>query len=129
MQKTISILRRLALVLFWPGVALIVWGELTPNPPSELQHVWDKAEHFTAYFGLAAMVTLVLGFSRRLYWALPGVLVLAGALEILQAYTGRDPEWSDMLANSLGWLAGIAVAALFLLASRGPRLVDAPPPD
>ena len=44
--------------LFWPGVVLIVWGELTPNPPN-LGGIfgWDKLEHFTAYFGLAGMAT------------------------------------------------------------------------
>ena len=109
MSNLIHVLRRLSIILFWPGVALIAWGELTPNPPSELQNVWDKAEHFTAYFGLALMATLWLGPARRLAYALAGVLLLAGGLEILQAYTGRDAEWMDMLANSLGWLAGTAL--------------------
>jgi VanZ family protein len=119
-------LRVLALILFWPGVAVIAWGELTPHPPQEAQLIWDKAEHFTAYFGLAAMATLVLRRGRRLVLALAGILLLAGLLELLQAYTGRDPEWSDMLANSLGWLAGWA-AGLALLALPG--LVGGPRPD
>jgi VanZ family protein len=109
MTKLLSLLRHLALILFWPGVALIAWGELTPHPPQDAQLIWDKAEHFTAYFGLALMATLVLGRGHRLIYALAGILLLAGLLEILQGYTGRDPEWSDMLANSLGWLAGAGV--------------------
>jgi VanZ family protein len=109
MTTLLSLLRRLALILFWPGVAVIAWGELTPHPPADAQLVWDKAEHFTAYFGLALMAALVLGRTRRLAYALAGILILAGLLEILQGYTGRDPEWTDMLANSLGWMAGALV--------------------
>jgi hypothetical protein len=43
-------------------VLLIGWGELTPHPPN-LGGLfgWDKLEHFTAYFGLASMATMVLG--------------------------------------------------------------------
>ena len=117
MPRLIQLLRRLSVILFWPGAALIAWGELTPDPPSELQHIWDKAEHFTAYFGLALMAALWLGPTRRLALALAGVLAMAGGLEILQAYTGRDAEWLDMLANSLGWLCGAALGlALWRLA-------------
>lgn len=114
-------LRRAAVWLFWPGVALIAWGELTPNPPDMVQHIWDKAEHFTAYFGLAAMATLVIGLRRPLAWALTGIVALGGLLEVAQYYMGRDAEWGDVLANSLGVLAGLAVAALFIrVTGRGP---------
>ena len=60
--KALKLLQNLSLWLFWPGLALIVWGELTPHPP-DLSSIlaWDKAQHFTAYFGLAAMATMVLG--------------------------------------------------------------------
>ena len=101
--------------LFWPGVVLISWGELTPNPP-QLSGVfgWDKLEHFTAYFGLASMATLVLGFKPRLAWAFLGIILFGGALEILQGYTGRDPDVLDFIANSIGAFAGLSVGALFL---------------
>ncbi len=53
--KLLKLLHNVSLWLFWPGVALIAWGELTPNPP-DLSAIlaWDKAQHFIAYFGLAA---------------------------------------------------------------------------
>jgi len=42
-------LRLLSLWLFWPGVLLIGWGELTPHPPNlGGPFGWDKLEHFTA---------------------------------------------------------------------------------
>ena len=120
----------LSLWLFWPGVALIVWGELTPHPPS-LGGVfgWDKAEHFTAYFGLASMATMMLGLRPRLVPAIVGVILLGGALEIAQAYTGRDAEFLDFVANSIGALAGTLVAASFLLLLRGRALVGRPVTD
>lgn len=128
-QTLLRYLHRLAVILFWPGVAVIAWGELTPHPPSVFNDIWDKAEHFTAYFGLALMVTLAMGLSRRLPYALAGVLALAGLLEILQGYTGRDPEWSDMLANTIGWLMGWVLAAIFIAVTRPGPLVGGPPSD
>ena len=120
----------LSLWLFWPGVALIVWGELTPHPPS-LGGVlgWDKAEHFTAYFGLASMATMMLGLRPRLVPAILGVILLGGALEIAQAYTGRDAELLDFVANTIGAFAGTLVASSFLLLLRGRALVGRPVTD
>ena len=103
-----------ALYLFWPAVALIVWGELTPHPPSFTEHFWDKSLHFTAYFGLASMATVVLGVRWRTLWAVLGLIALGGALEILQGFTGRDPDIFDELANTLGALSGALVAIGFL---------------
>ncbi len=114
MISLMRVLRRLAAWLFWPGLALIVWGELTPDPPAISQHIWDKAEHFTAYFGLAAMATLVIGLRRSLAWAILGVIALGGLLEILQALLGRDAEFGDFIANTIGALTGLAVAGLFI---------------
>jgi VanZ family protein len=105
----------LSLWLFWPGVVLIAWGELTPNPPDLGGiFVWDKMEHFIAYFGLASMATLVTGFRPRLAGAILGIILFGGALEILQGYTGRDPDILDFAANSIGAFAGLVVGALFL---------------
>lgn len=127
MATLFRILRRLAVLLFWPGVALIAWGELTPNPPDAAQHIWDKTEHFTAYFGLAAMATLVIGPRRLLAWALLGVVALGALLEVLQGIMGRDAELGDVVANTLGALAGLAVAMLFIRLTRRGPLVGGPP--
>jgi VanZ family protein len=122
----LKFLQNLSLWLFWPGLALIVWGELTPHPPDSSSILaWDKAQHFTAYFGLAAMATtMVLGLNRRLAVAILGVILLGGGLEILQGYTGRDPDIFDFAANTLGALSGTAVGTLCWIALRGRVLVD-----
>ena len=115
--------RRAGAWLFWPALAVVAWGELTPHPPSlpdPLQ--WDKAEHFTAYFGLALLATLGWGLRRSLIWVFLGVLAMGAGLEGLQALVGRDAEWGDMLANSIGAAAGLAVAAAYLAIPR--KLVD-----
>jgi len=126
----VKFLRVLSLWLFWPGVALIAWGELTPNPPHLTGPLdWDKADHFIAYFGLASMATMILGLRPRLAGAIAAVILLSGALEILQAFTGRDAEILDFVANSLGALLGTLAAATILLLFRDRALVAGPASD
>jgi len=115
-----AFIKRAAFWLLWPAILVIAWGELTPRPPPEASLIWDKWEHFTAYFGLALMG--VLGWSgQRALAIFFAVVALGGTLEILQAYVGRDAEWADMLANTLGAIAGALLALLLLWAAR---LVD-----
>lgn len=103
-------------------------GELTPNPPRlEGPFLWDKLDHFIAYFGLALLASLAWGLRRSLAWIFLGVLMLGAGLEGLQALVGRDAEWGDMLANSLGATTGLILAALYLAIPR--RLVDRAGPD
>jgi|SRR5579871_179611 len=112
-----------ALYLFWPAVLLVSWGELTPRPPSWTAYFWDKSLHFIAYFGLAAMVTLVIRNRPKLFWALFGLAVFGGALEILQGFTGRDPDLHDEIANGLGVLSGYLIARAFSVAIAAGSLV------
>jgi len=111
-----------ALYLFWPAVALIVWGELTPHPPEWTAHVWDKALHFTAYFGLAGMATLIFGISRRALWALLALVALGAALEGLQSLTGRDASLFDEVANCAGITLGFLMAWGFVSALKSRML-------
>jgi VanZ family protein len=115
--------RRAGRWLFWPALAVVAWGELTPHPPTlPGPWLWDKAQHFTAYFGLSLLATLAWGLKRSLVWVFLGVVALGGGLEILQAVVGRDGTWGDFFANDLGALTGLAVAVGYLAVPR--RLVD-----
>jgi VanZ family protein len=107
--------------LFLPALAVVAWGELTPAPPSlPGLWAWDKADHFTAYFGLALLATLGWGLRRSIIWVFLGVLAIGGTLELIQPVFGRDADWLDMLANSIGASAGLAVAVVYLMAPRRP---------
>lgn len=121
--KIVKWTRLTSLYLFWPAVLLIAWGELTPSPPHWTADLWDKSLHFTAYFGLASMATVVLGRRRRTLFALLALVALGGLLEILQGYTGRDPDILDELANALGVVSGGGIGVLFLRLFRQRRLV------
>ena len=115
--------RRAGRWLFWPALAVVAWGELTPHPPHlEGPLMWDKADHFTAYFGLALLASLAWGLRRSLVWIFLALVLLGGVLENLQGFAGRDPDWHDELANTLGALAGAGLAIAYLAAPR--RLVD-----
>ena len=104
---------RIALVLFWPAMAVVVWGELAPHAPDVLPGVSDKLQHVIAYFGLALLAAAALKAPRAALAAAAALIALGGALEILQAFTGRDPEILDEVANSLGAVSG-AFAGLML---------------
>jgi VanZ family protein len=113
--KLLRISQFLSVWLFWPGLVLVAWGELTPHPPDLGQVLgWDKAEHFIAYFGLAGMATMVLGMGPRLARAIFAIILISGVLEILQGYTGRDPEILDFVVNSIGAFAGLGLGSLML---------------
>jgi VanZ family protein len=112
-------IRRFGAWLFWPALAVVAWGELTPHPPQlEGPLMWDKLDHFIAYFGLTLLATLAWGLRRSLIWVFLAVVALGGALEILQTMVGRDGEWGDFAANDLGALAGLGLATAYLAVPR-----------
>jgi len=116
-------IRRGGAWLFWPAALVVTWGELTPEPPRlEGPLLWDKLDHFIAYFGLALLATLGWGFRRSLVWVFAGVLAMGAGLEGLQLLVGRDAEWGDMLANGVGALTGLGLAVIYLAIPR--QLVD-----
>lgn len=103
--------------LFWLALATVTIVCLAPARYEQLPvNVWDKAEHFTAFGGLAGLG--LLAWPRRHGGLIVGLLVLYGGLiEIIQGMVGRDRDWHDLLADTLGMLA--AWAALILLKRAG----------
>ncbi len=95
--------------LFWPAVALVIWGELSPG--GGLPNVWDKLQHFVAYGGLAGMAVLGVGEKRHAIRIAAALIVMGALLEFVQAFVGRDASYLDELANSLGALCGAFTAA------------------
>ena len=77
-------------ILFYPALALVVWGELTGTEPHILENLNDKVLHFLAYFGLAAMAGLAFKSRKTVLFVSLGLIGLGGILEIVQGFTGRD---------------------------------------
>jgi hypothetical protein len=75
----------------------------------------DKTLHFLGYCALAMWFA---GVARRSRYVVVGLMLIAlgGALELGQGMmgVGRQADWWDFLANSLGITAGLGVAALGL---------------
>lgn len=87
-------------------VAFIVWGSLTPTPPNISLPIpqFDKLEHFGAYLLMTAW--FIAAFPRKRWWVALVFVALGGLIEILQGYTGRDPDWFDWFADCIGVAAG-----------------------
>ena len=85
------------------GVMIVLLAlMLAPGGTIEAEEIiWDKAAHFIA-FGLILWSLGVL--FRRLPRLAAAVLAVAigAAVEVVQAYVGRDPIWGDLLADALG---------------------------
>jgi VanZ family protein len=122
LRDLLHLARRVVAWLVLPALAVVIFGELTHSDVlgSLEVHVWDKALHFTAYFGLSLMTTIAVRADRRALWWAAGLIALGGALEILQGMTGRDADIFDEVANTLGILTGLALgwAGIALLKLR-----------
>lgn len=107
-------LPRLALYLFVPAVAVVSWGELSSAPSAIEAHYWDKALHFMAYFGLSGILCVALKADRRVLTSTLLIALFGGVLEVLQGFTGRDPDITDAFANILGVVTGAGIGWVIL---------------
>ena len=96
------------------GAAVVIAvASLSPQLPAIETGFGDKLDHLAAYLVLSLLVGL--GWSERF---VPSVIVGAavgfgGLLELLQHFSpGRQANWADFMVNSLGALAGLALAML-----------------
>lgn len=113
-------MRPFFVALGWALVAFVVWGSLTPSPPSlDMGFAQaDKLEHFLAYGSLMFwFAQLYVRTPVRLGYAI-GFVALGIALEFIQGQVGRDFELADMAADavgvSIGWAGALAVPLRFL---------------
>ena len=100
--------RRLKGLVAGAAIALLLYVSLAPVeevPGVEL--VWDKAEHAAAYLMLAGLGLALFPARATVVAAL--LLALGAAIELLQAAMGfgRQGDWRDLLANTLGMAAAI----------------------
>src|SRR5262249_50319849 len=92
-----------------------VWGEIfAPEGQGLLARINDKLLHFLAYFLLAAMASMAVKRRGSARLAVLGIILLGGALEIVQGYVGRDMSVYDELANTAGAIPGGIIARLII---------------
>ena len=131
LRNFLHYIRRIDSWLIAPALVIVIFGELTHSSPVGVfeSYVWDKALHFTAYFGLSLMTTIAVRANRNALWWALGLVLLGGALEIIQGFTGRDADIFDELANTLGVLAGLGFGWLGISFLRARKLVGDGSPD
>src|ERR1039457_5869550 len=110
---------RLSLRLIWlAALAAVIVGSLAPAQSGvmhliDLGGINDKVEHFTAYAVLAALPSLHRFRCRRIGAAMVFLLLMGAALELGQLFSpGRTCDWQDLLANTCGILAGLALVRI-----------------
>ena len=97
-------------------LAGVIWITLTPHPPHILYIFprFDKLGHFLAYLGLTAWFAAALPGRKWLASIMVVLIILGGVLEILQGFTGRDPEWLDWFRDSAGVILGATWPRMWL---------------
>lgn len=104
-----STARSAARLLFWPAVALTMYGAF--SPPGRMAGLlpWDKAEHFVAFYALCLLGLLAFPRTRPLVIGL-ALSAFGGLIEIVQALplVHRDADWRDWLADT------VAIAAVLI---------------
>lgn len=100
----------------WAMVLFIVVSCLEPARYVPNLHLWDKAEHALAFFGLSAWFG---GLTRRSRYPAIAVamLLLGGGIEIAQGAMGlgRDADIRDFVADGVG----VAVAMILIYLGLG----------
>jgi VanZ family protein len=106
-------LSRLWWAIGWAMVLYILVSCLEPPRYVPNLHLWDKAEHALAFFGLSAWFG---GLTRRSRYPIIAVamLLMGGAIEIAQGTMGlgRDMDVLDFVADAVG--IAMATALLYL---------------
>jgi len=131
LRNVLHQVRRIDSWLIAPALAIVIFGELSHSTVVGVleSYVWDKALHFTAYFGLSLMTTIAVRANRNALWWALGLVLLGGSLEIIQGFTGRDADIFDELANTVGVLVGLGLGWLGVAFLRARKLVGDGCPD
>lgn len=107
---------------FWILLPIVMVASLLPDTSSLPTTGWDKSNHLLAYLTLSLLG--MRAYPAQTGRVLLGLFLYGGLIEVLQSFTPyRMADYADMLANSLGLLAGWAMTAI--LAKRTPVRMDA----
>jgi len=108
-------------VLFW--LCFVALNALALSPPTYLPLLevfswWDKAQHAIGFGALAVLAALAYPHVSMLRMGV--LLCLQGvAIEVLQHWGGlRFGDWQDAVADAVGVVLGLGLAALYKLAAQ-----------
>lgn len=106
---------RLWLVIGWMLIAAMLIVCLMPASSLPQTGVSDKFEHSIAYAVLSLWFAGLYPRSRYVVIAL-GLFAMGVAIEWAQGamHVGRQSDYHDVIANTLGIVAGLVLAALWL---------------
>ena len=105
------------------GIAILSFAPISPEDlPEGVIRQGFRVGHAPAY-GLLAVLTLHVlrvtdlskGFTQSVLVSAAAVILLGGAIELLQPYFGRSASLHDFVLNTIG----VTVALVLLLAIRG----------
>ena len=103
---------RARLGLYAVAVTVLLYLCLAPSTALPEVNIWDKAEHAVAWLVLT-------GAGLVLFPTRPGriaafAFLFGGLIELLQGAlpVGRDADWKDWVADTVGLLAALAIYAL-----------------
>jgi hypothetical protein len=87
---------------FWVASLMVLWSTLA-DTDGMTQGLWDKALHFTAFYGLAVIGAVAFPL-LELRWIGLGLLLFGLSIEALQKlpFIHRDASWADFLADGAG---------------------------
>ncbi len=103
-------LARMALAIAVMGITVLA---LMPAPEVPITTLWDKLDHWFAFFTLALLAEHA--FPRQPFWRriAPWVMAYGVGLEIVQWFTpDRDGNLMDLLANGIGIVSYGAIRQL-----------------
>ena len=120
-------MKKLAFWICFIATNALVLSPAPYLPPLEIFNWWDKAQHAIAFGTLAVLAVLAYPEASRLRIALlltgQGVLI-----ELLQYYGGyRFGDWQDALADGVGVLLGLSLAAWLIRQEWFKRLIRMDP--
>jgi VanZ family protein len=111
---TLRLNRQLWRLVLLTLLCVIAYLALSPAPPRQADLGWDKLNHWAAFAALS--FSACMGFTRTRRNAvlhLFFLLAYGGAIELAQTQiAGRSGEWADLLADTIGIIAGLLAATL-----------------
>lgn len=110
MQNTTLIQRPMVFLLWAASLCATAWLSLGPaGPPASIPHL-DKIIHAATYCWLALLPMRAFGQRNAAVTAAWGMLFYGAGIEIAQHFIpGRDASMLDMLANTVGVIAGVRI--------------------